>query len=43
MDEVVGNITAVLKAKRMYEQTIIVYSSDNGAIGKASILTSDPP
>jgi len=30
MDEVVGNITAVLSTKQMYNRTIIVYNSDNG-------------
>ena len=30
MDEIVGNITAALHTKQMYDDTIIVYSSDNG-------------
>jgi arylsulfatase I/J len=30
MDEVIGNITAALHTKQMYDQTILVYSSDNG-------------
>ena len=30
MDEVIGNISAALRTKQMYNQTIIVYSSDNG-------------
>ena len=30
MDEVIGNITAVLSTKMMWNDTIVVYSSDNG-------------
>ena len=31
MDDVVGNITAVLKHKGMFENTLIMFLSDNGA------------
>lgn len=31
MDDVVGNITATLKAKGLYDNTLIIFSSDNGA------------
>lgn len=30
MDEVVGNITAAMKAKQMWDNTLVVMSSDNG-------------
>lgn len=30
LDEGVGNITAALKSKGIYEQTIQIFSSDNG-------------
>ena len=32
LDDVVGNVTATLKELRMFENTIIIFSSDNGGI-----------
>ena len=30
MDDVIGNITATLTSKSMYDDTLIIFSSDNG-------------
>jgi arylsulfatase I/J len=30
LDTAVGNVTSLLKAKKMYDRTLIVFSSDNG-------------
>lgn len=30
LDTAIGNVTDLLKAKQMYESTLIVFSSDNG-------------
>ena len=32
LDDVVGNITRCLKDQKMYKNTIIIFSSDNGGI-----------
>ena len=32
MDEGIGKVVAALKKKGMYENTIIVFSSDNGGV-----------
>ena len=32
LDDVVGNITRCLKDQKMYNNTIIIFSSDNGGI-----------
>ena len=32
LDDVVGNITRSLKDQKMYKNTIIIFSSDNGGI-----------
>jgi arylsulfatase A-like enzyme len=30
MDDGIGNVTAALKAKGMWENTVVIFSSDNG-------------
>jgi hypothetical protein len=40
MDEAVGNITAAMKAKQMWENTLVIMSSDNG--GPVTISSLSP-
>ena len=40
-DEVLGNVTALLKERSMWEDTLLIYSSDNGGpSGKVSLVPS---
>ena len=35
LDETVGKVTAALKRKRLWENTLFIFSSDNGAATSA--------
>jgi arylsulfatase A-like enzyme len=37
LDEGVGNITAALKSKGIYEETIQIFSSDNGGMSSRPV------
>ena len=43
MDDVVGNITATLKEKGLYENTLIIFSSDNGAPNAPNVRSRNWP
>ena len=43
MDDVIGNVTETLKTNRLYENSIIIFVSDNGGLNVAGGGASNEP
>jgi len=43
MDEAVGNLTAALRAKGMLDDTLILFSADNGGVYHSGQLGNNYP
>lgn len=42
MDEVIGSVTEALKAKGLFEDSIIIFSSDNGGMDLTGGASNEP-
>ena len=43
MDEAVGNLTAALRSKQMYDNTLLLFSADNGGVMHGGQLGNNWP